>query len=275
MSVAEKEELQRKEIRFRAMSPAEQERLRQLHEQISAAADAERLQEVMLRYHSWLKTLRPGQRAELLSLPADERISRIRSIIQEQSIQRVQRFAAHKLEPPDVDAIRNWIGTYLTKREAEILATMSEKSRQDYEAETDPASRRRRLAFTMVRSSAGGDFQTSPEEVQDLVSRLSRDAQRYLEEEKDPRTRAHIVRTWIVATIFSEYRRPVSNEELRQFVENELPESQREFLDSLPTERFRREAERLYNFHRRSRWGREDGGPENKEPRAPYLRGPR
>jgi hypothetical protein len=53
----------------------------------------------------------------------------------------------------------------------------------------------------------------------------------------------------------------ISNDELTRFLQEELNEREREFLDSLPTERVRREAERWYYFHynRKSRERRDEG----------------
>jgi hypothetical protein len=54
---------------------------------------------------------------------------------------------------------------------------------------------------------------------------------------------------------------PISNDELTRFLQEDLNDREREFLDSLPTERVRREAERWYYFHynRKSRERRDEG----------------
>ncbi|HID75303.1 MAG TPA: DUF3106 domain-containing protein, partial [Planctomycetaceae bacterium] len=65
MSLAEQEQLRRHLTRFAAMSPVEQQRLRQLHRAIQDHPQSEQLERVMRRYCEWLKTLEPFQREEL------------------------------------------------------------------------------------------------------------------------------------------------------------------------------------------------------------------
>jgi Mg/Co/Ni transporter MgtE len=276
MSGSEKQELERKARRFEQLSEDEKDELRQMHAELTAAPDAARLQEVMVRYHNWLKTLHPGQRAELLNLPPSDRIARIRSIMDEQSVQRISRFAASQLDREDVDAIRDWLNRYVDTHEAQILARLPEDSRALIRDATDDNHRRIRIVWSMVRAGLRENLDVSPQEIEQLVSSLSRDARSVLEQESDPDRRARIIRSWVTATVYAAFRKPVSSEELTRFVAEEANERDRAFLDSLPTERYRREAEKLYHFYQYRRM-REKMGDNDGQPifRPPFLRGPR
>ena len=60
----ERERLQRNVAEFEKMSPAEQERYRELNRQLEAT-DNKNLATLLQTYSAWLQTLTPGQREEL------------------------------------------------------------------------------------------------------------------------------------------------------------------------------------------------------------------
>ena len=65
MSAEQREELFRSEQQFRALPPQEQQRIRDLHEQIESAPDREKLRATMNRYCKWFETQPPFRRAKL------------------------------------------------------------------------------------------------------------------------------------------------------------------------------------------------------------------
>ncbi len=270
MSAAEKEDLRRKERRFYELPTEEQTQLRELHAEITTATDSDKLQAVMTRYYEWLKTLRPGERAEVLSLSPDKRIDKIRCMLEEQSIQRFQRMAASQLEPSDVTLIFRWINDYVTNHEAELMASLPEDKRKF--AENNSRARRFMLTGALLQQQADRLIITD-EEVHDLQSGLSRQAQEILQKEQDRKQKIRIIRGWMEAAASSMFRNsgpptaPVSNEELTRFLDQEVSERDRAYLDGLPAERFRREAERFYHFYKyrreRDRSGGHSGPPDD------------
>src|SRR3954453_21563312 len=84
LSAEQKRDLLRRKQQFEQLGADEQNKLRQLHHSLSAEPDAPQLTAVMSRYHQWLMTLRPLERDELLSMPAEERIRHIRDMLQRQ-----------------------------------------------------------------------------------------------------------------------------------------------------------------------------------------------
>ncbi|HMO84284.1 MAG TPA: hypothetical protein PKC18_05105 [Lacipirellulaceae bacterium] len=71
--------LRAKYNRFRDLDEAEQQRLRDLHQAVSAAPDAARLQRTMLAYQQWLSGLPPVRQFELRTLDdVDRRVALVR-----------------------------------------------------------------------------------------------------------------------------------------------------------------------------------------------------
>ncbi|MBM4000176.1 MAG: hypothetical protein FJ297_11685 [Planctomycetes bacterium] len=270
MTAAEKEELQRKERRFRSLSADEQDRLRAMHAEITEAPDADELTRVMTRYYEWLKTLRPGERAEVLSLPPEQRIEKIKGMLEEQSIQRFQRMAASQLGTDDVTLIFRWIGEYVARHDAELYDSLSEDQKRF--VGQNPRTRRFVLTGALMRKSVNSIL-VSDDEVNQLIDGLSPTAKQILQSEKDRLQRVRIIRGWMEAAASSMFRNggrttpPPSNEQIMEFVTRELSARDRAFLEGLPAERFRREAERYYHWHkgRREREGGGGGAPPGSQ----------
>ncbi|HEX5105162.1 MAG TPA: hypothetical protein VFV87_15185, partial [Pirellulaceae bacterium] len=140
LSPDQKEELLRKKQRFDALDPAEQQRLRELHAALSAGADAEQLHTTAVRYANWLKGLQPGERAEVLSLPADKRIVRIREIVSQQERQRFRDLS--NLPPNDQEFVYQWLDKFVADNEKAILeAIPSYRDRRDIRETKDDRAR--------------------------------------------------------------------------------------------------------------------------------------
>ena len=85
LAPADRQQLARQQERFDSLTPEEQQQLRQFHDDLEADPNHERLRKVLGSYYNWLKTLGPGQRAELLDLPPAERVERIKKLRAEQT----------------------------------------------------------------------------------------------------------------------------------------------------------------------------------------------
>ena len=284
MTPAEREEFERKQRRFYELPEAEQERLRQLHTEITTAPDAAQLVQAMQRYHEWLKTLRPGERAELRSLPLDQRIQRIKQLRDNQALQRFRQMTASTLDADDLRHIGEWARDYLRRHESEIVATMPPEQQQAYRESKDVRYKGFLLTMAFLRLEANR-LNISQEEVNDLLARLSPDAQKLLPRETDAQQRNRMLRTWIEVALWSPWRRDhpqpeVSQDELARFLEKEVSPEQREYLEGLPAELFRREAERLYHFYKRRGEGfpprgrGRSGSEPPQSPPGPPLRVP-
>lgn len=278
MSAEEKRELQRNQERFKALPPEERQRLRELHGQLAHDADSEPLWHVLEGYTRWLKTLSSGQRADLLNLPPAERIAKIKQLLQQQESARLRGLITSELSDQDVKAIAQWMDDLVERRMPQLLAEMP-MLRERLQG-TEDRSRKRVLVMMALRNLPRKDLlQPSPQEIEDLKSRLSASARQQLEAAEKKGEGADFARRFVRAAMLSRrFVPPVDKEKLRQFYEESLPSQKREELESMPPERMRAELTRLYMEHRFRQRGDADQPPfdrtrdTGKRPFGPFRR---
>ncbi|GIW93436.1 MAG: hypothetical protein KatS3mg110_1477 [Pirellulaceae bacterium] len=274
LSPQEKEEFLRKQQRFYALPEEQQQKLRQLHREITEAPDCRELEQVLHRYHQWLKTLQPGERAELLSLPPERRIERIKQLLEAQELHRFRQLTKATFNDNDIRQIFDWLREYTKTHEKELLAIMPAERRKSYEERSDDLRYRGWLLTSTLLEQDVTQLRISSEEVADLLSRLSPPARKLLPPETDPQQRNRLIRAWIDVALVSLFprgpRSSVSQDELTHFVEKELSDRDRAYLEGLPAEAFRREAERLYYYYKYR-----EGGPGRGRGRGPFPPGRR
>jgi hypothetical protein len=273
----EQQELLRKYERFRAIPPEEQQRLRDLQAQISANPDSQRLHQVLARYHAWLKTITPSQRAALADLPPDERVAQIKLIQRRQE-------DAQRLQPltrEDRGKIRRWIDALIDQHRAELVAGISERYRKWFD-DADPLQKRMALVYIIFGRSRDDAIESrvTQDDINRLAAELSPTARAELDKADTLEAQGKLVRGWIFATLrrydsWQSGRRenPVVGEELLQFLQNDVPQAERERLLKMPREEMLRELRRMYfeqgRGPRRGPEGfRSPGGPRRREPDA-------
>jgi hypothetical protein len=261
MTALEKEEILRHQEQFHALPPAEQQRIRQLHEQLEDEADAAQLREVMGRYSQWLSTLPPYRRAELAELKPAKRIERIKQLLQEHT-----RDAARRLNDKDRAAVVRWMEQYATDHEARFLDTLPENRRGPV-AKMTPAMRHRLVMGLLCQRWLSGNPAVHPStterETADLRARLSSEARARLAS-KSPAEQARTTATWLrqAAKQELENRRgegaslvPGFDEQLADFFEFQLSDEDRDRLLGLPSEEMQQKLREMYLIHMRP------GGP--------------
>lgn len=238
----EKERLSQNFQRFQRLDPAQQDRLRRLNDDLDTAADKDDLRKVMQNYHDWLSELPPGDRADLASLEPAERLKKIDKILEAQ-----RRRQANKLSPQDLEAIEAWFlkHDFMRKRW---------QARQPEGARPGP-SPEDRAALQQLRES------------------LSAEAQDKLDKAEKPSERAKLLWSWFEQARrhggpgkqFAGLRRP-SEEELQQFLKEEVRDEERSRLLSLPYDEMQVELRRLWFRHefRKNRAALEDRGAEGR-----------
>ena len=302
---AEQEELLRKEERFSALPADEQERLRKLQSELDSDPKAPKLQQVLKRYHEWLKTLSPTQRAELGELSPEERVKRIKQIQQFQKIAHEQSRRADLLTPGDTREVVRWTESILWAHREALLERMPLSQRQKTEKLDEPKQRRALLLFMAYeRGRRGGPGMLGSVESKDidaLAEKLSPAAQEALTKAADLSERRRIVGSWVgistrrlETSLALRKLPPFVENELVQFFEKELKSPQRERLLKMPSDQMREELRRLYfesreradgffpggpggEFHddfwsqdRKGRWsGRQPGGPDDSPRKSP------
>jgi hypothetical protein len=272
---AEKEALLRKKKHFDNLDPAEQERLRKLHKSLSAAPDAQQLDGVLVRYSNWLRALQSTQRTELLSLPPDERIERIKKLVREQERQRFQDFAESNLPPADQELIYQWLDKFAAQHEEEILDALPDHRdrRRIREIEDDTARRRALIARLGLRFFNPRMPCPSKDEINQMVASLSETTRKELDKAKDANERRLREDQIVGAAIFSITYPPPSDDELRKFYA-ELPAEKRAALEHLDADQLQPELKRMYRMEKYGRWGGGRGGPRPPGGDGPRGRGP-
>lgn len=258
LSAEEKKALLEKKVRFDALPAAEQQRLRELNTSITAAANSQQLHSTLDRYHEWLKSLTTKQRADLLELPTEKRIERIKELMQEQERSRLRDLGGKQLPELDIDAIFNWLDEFMKQHEDKYLERLPEEFRNKL-LDQEEVSRRRSLMRGIIMRGPRNDFPMPMREDFDrLLPTLSAATRAALESAKTPEEKQQLARQWIFSAMISKVLPAASEEDLRK-VFNELPPDQRERLERKSPEEVKREL--TWRFHWKQ-WPNREGGRE-------------
>ena len=247
MSPAEKEQLARQNERFEALPPAERRRIGQLHDQLERASDGDQLREVMQRYHRWLTSLPPYQRAELIEMEPSKRIEQIESLLAEEHRQQARA--------QDFKGLLVWMKGYVARNEARLFEALP-KSRRKHLEKAPEEIRRRVLGFSMLRPGSDDPSKRraplSDEDLSELRQHLSEETRQELQGLSAPEQWKRIgekVRAAFLQRQFKNIGGPLtqaSEKELDRFFEEELTSKDRDRLLTLPGEEMRRELRRMY-----------------------------
>jgi hypothetical protein len=237
LSATEKLDLQQKEQRFTRLSPQEQDRLRKLHRDITQDAQAGHLQHLMEHYTRWLNTLPSGQRAEVLSLPPQERIAKIKQLMRQQATTGFGHLVSQELTDEDLEAILAWLDELVARREKELLAK-NPQLEERLRPISDPRRRRMMLYWSLRFRSLRDVVPPDPDDLERLKEHLSPKARQAMEKAAAAGNLAELAQRWTQAALFSKKALPpVDPEELRRFYHEKLDARQREYLESLPAQR--------------------------------------
>lgn len=258
-SELDREERLRKKRRFDRLAEEEQARLREFHRVLNADPKKEQLTRVMHAYEEWLKNLRPGERAELLSLPPDERIDMIRKILKEEANERLKRYARSSLTGKDAEVLNAWFADVIAKRSAELETRLTSKDRREIGGSENRKYFRLRMIWVQLPPT---DMGLEEAEIADLQSKLSDKANAVIDEQSDSLKRDQMVKELINASRFSRNRGfggfEVPEEELWKLYSS-LDAKTRADLDGMSSGRMRGELFRLYFFRRRGPTGSFNG----------------
>jgi len=263
MSPGEQQELLRKQERFLALPPAEQDRLRALQAAIDADEHAEKLHEILVRYHEWLKTLTPAQRAELADSTPEDRVRLIKKFKVQQHIARQQQHLAELLTSDDFREILRWTESVIWANREPLFAEMDSSRRESMQKLDTPQQRRALMAYAFERSRRGTGSRSmsivTEKDIAKLSEKLSDSAKTELTQAPDlsaqrrmlggwVRMAMHRLETWQAARRLA----PLVGEDLVQFFQHDLKSQQREILLKMPQEQMREELRRLYLEHQRA-----------------------
>ncbi len=249
MSEVEKTTLLQKKRRFDDLPAAKQDQLRQLHDELLADPQQQELQRVLERYHNWLRTLTPRERAEVTDSPADKRIEKISELMRAQDAKRFRMMASgFMLDAHDLTIVHDWFDKFIDDHAREILNTLPDemfgKLKKDYEPERDRGFLRR-LYLGPGPPNLPRPSQDDEAQLRTKVSKEARDMLAKVSAEE----RSQVIQRWMGAAVFSRMRTNPSPEELQAFQES-LTQGERTRLESLPRDRMYRELRYLYSQRR-------------------------
>jgi anti-sigma factor RsiW len=265
MTAEEKAKLLQKKERFDALSPAERDRLRMLGSELTSRPDGERLFGVLKRYNNWLKTLTSAQQAELMELPIDKRLAKIKDL-QRSQIESHFLDISYQLEKEDIHTIYAWMEDFVSGHQDQILTKTDPRFAGMIVATPNPSYRRYLLVRTLFGRPLPPDSPLPLPTEQDfaaLAVRVSPTLQYELIMQKTDENRRSLVMTCARYAVYARFAPPPpTDEELSKFYAT-LKAEDRERVEKLEPRQMRRELIQLYNRNRLR------AGPGGRRPSGP------
>ncbi len=263
-----KQQLLVKFERFRQLSPAEKHRLHELHRAIQADPEREQLLATLDRYAEWLQTINAAQRAELTLLDDQERIKRIRELMEDRKKPQSPFF--RPLSTEDREVVRAWV-------EKQALANLPADRREEFDRLSEEDRRRALVRLFLQRFQPFDPTRrgTLPAlgEMMSLLEQLSEPLRNEFANAEPPQ-KFGMLSGWVMQSIGMS----VNEEQLRKFFDGELNVSERQKLLAMPGDEMQRELRRMYFRSKGSDFGmsRFDGGRPMPPPGGfqPGQRGP-
>jgi hypothetical protein len=246
--------------KFEALSAEEQKRLRELNMAITSSPQGPALLTTLDRYEVWLTSLTSKQRSDLLELPPEKRIDRIKELMQEQERSRLRELGGKQLPLEDVDAIFNWLEEYMKTHEDKYLERVPGEDYRKKLREMDEVSRRRSLMRGIIMRGPRSDSpMPMKEDFVRLLPTLTPATRAALESAKTPEEQQQVARQWIFSAMISKVLPPPSEEDLQKIFKD-LKADERERLERKSPEDIKRELTWRYHWKGREGW-RGPGGP--------------
>jgi hypothetical protein len=248
MSQQELAELRRKKERFDQLSDAEQARLRKLHADLQTDPQADQLQQVLVSYNAWLQTLTAAERAELMSLPMDQRVRQIKQLQQEQRRDVADRLGTPSVTIPAEDAtvVLQWMDEYLKRSRPHLETQMPQLAERL--AQTGDAKRHGPvLLFALMQSRSEAGFTPpalDPADIAQLAEKLSPASRQQLNAAPNPKEQLDLILKWCRAAFFRQFE--PTREELEKYYRESLTAEDREWLDAMPRQRFQQTLRSMY-----------------------------
>ena len=128
MSLDEKEQLLRSEVRFTSLSPEEQRSVWRLHQDLQNDPERERLRAIMHDYYEWLKPLSPLRWEMLAEMEPDQRVASVKKLLQEEQRREGGRRPGRK----DMEAVWKWMSDCALQHAAALLPELPKAQREEF-----------------------------------------------------------------------------------------------------------------------------------------------
>jgi hypothetical protein len=268
MTPSQREELDEKYQRFLKLPPATQEQLHELYDQLQTDPNGPRLQRIMQRYFDWLKTLSPGEQAELASQPSNQ--ARVALVEQFKHDQEATAAGSH-LTPEDSVALNDWVKKYAVKHESELKHEFPHWH-SGPAGENGNHGAQLRAWYPWMRDKLP---HISAVEIDDLASKLSQKPRAAIESNATTPDKEKLVQSWLQTIARLRFaNRTMNPAMLAQFFQKLDKKEQQRLLDISDREQRQRELIRLYTQthpHNGRSW---PGGPGSPRFNGPGHPGP-
>ncbi len=210
--------LNREFDRYSALAPEEKQALEQIDQYVQSEPErGEQLIRVMQRYHDWLITLTPTERANLSDAVPDKRLALVRQLKQDQENRLFARLGGPNA-PQDLEAVLHWMQDFALAHEVEIMEALPDDKRQELkklaQRGDDRGGKRlyqRRLAAELWQPNSSVKMPAiSDADLQPLLAQLSPDKQQELKSKTDTADRVQILRSWIRSAMRAQWTQFVS-----------------------------------------------------------------
>jgi hypothetical protein len=230
MSAEQREALFRSEQLFHDLSPQEQQRIRDLHDQIESAPDRDKLLATMNRYSKWFETQPAFRRFKLSDRKATLK-DRLATV--EQFLKIVKKQGPSKdidLDNKNRRFLAAWLDRYAVEHEARFIEGMAHANPEFAKLPKDQqqAVLRENLLRRWQSTDPKGEMHIAGHERVRLLDGLSPELRAKLEA-KEPRERDRIIAGWLRETASHEL-----DEQLEDFFANTIDYEERDRLMSLP-----------------------------------------
>ena len=230
----QKDELVHKRERFAGLGPDEQNRLRELHEQIQKDDEADELRGITNRYYKWYRLLPSYSRPEL-TLSAEKRMAWIKDRKQKEQTEITNRPPAGK----DSEVLWKWMEDYEAEHEKTFVDKLPEWIQKNLKV-MPPAAIRRWVMMMMWPRPQGEknkESQFSDGNLVELRSIFTTETQKLLEA-KSKAEQIKILQNWTHNLVRQNNpgRGPGMDKLLAEFFEKDLTAEERDSLMILPSE---------------------------------------
>lgn len=250
------ESIKRNKAEFDLLSDSRRAGLAEFHRRLVKHPKRDRINQTLVAYYDWLKSLGQSERTELLDTPdIPSRIKLIAAKIKRQNLKAFGRAGATKLPAADAEALFGWYEGLIKQKQRRIRRAAAgiyvDKYKKRFSRDppsTEVESFRSKPLIQLMDLIFKYDRKTinpmiRDQEIGRLKKQLSSDANAILDAGFSAAERTRLVINWIDAA--NQARFSISPEKLRSFYDG-LSDRQRDKLDNLSPADWRNDLIRRY-----------------------------
>ena len=250
------ESIKRNQAEFDLLSDSQRRGLAEFHRRLIKHPKRDDINQTLVDYYDWLKSLGQSERTELLDTPdIPSRIKLIAAKIKQQNLKAFGKAGATKLPAADAEALFGWYDSLIKQKQKKIRRSAAvvyidiyKKQRGENPPTSELQSFQRKPLSQLMNFIFKYDRKTINPMIRDqdisrLKNLLSSDANAILDAGFSAAERTRLIINWINAA--NQSRFSISQEKLRSFYDG-LSDRQRDKLDNLSPADWRNDLIRMY-----------------------------